>query len=193
MDDIPLRPDCLRALLVHAGRCVRACVTGDDVASSPCPDPALLEARGVFVTLRRGHELAGCIGFVRAPQSVWEAVARAAQASAREDPRFDAVRVEDLDSLEVEVSVLTTPVTMTAESFEPGRHGLILRARGQQGLLLPQVSTEHALDRNGFLAALCQKAAVPMGSWEEPGAELLGFEVQVVQARLRDLPRTSPE
>lgn len=193
MDDIPLRPDCLRALLVHAGCSVRACVTGEGLATSPCPDPALLASRGVFVTLRRGHELAGCIGFLRAPQSVWEAVARAARAAAREDGRFDAVRVEDLDSLEVEVSVLTTPVTMTAESFEPGRHGLVLRVHGQQGLLLPQVATEHALDRDGFLAALCQKAMLPMGSWKEPGAELLGFEVQVVQARLRDLPRTSPE
>lgn len=189
MQTASLRPESLRALLVYAGAVVRACATDREIPARPCPDAALLAANGVFVTLRRAGELAGCIGFVRSHDSLWEAVAKAARAAATEDPRFERIGAEELDVIEVEVSVLTEPVTIGAEEFEPGRHGLLLRAHGGQGLLLPQVAIEHDLDRAGFLAALCRKACVPPAAWRHPGAELLGFEVQCVRADLRDCER----
>lgn len=172
----------LQRLLVRAAEVVQATANARELSARSCPDSELYRPRGVFVTLRRSGELAGCIGFTEPPTSVWQLVERAARAAAAEDTRFRPIETRDLAELVVEVSVLTTPVPTTAESFEPGLHGLVLRAHGVRALLLPQVAVEHELDRVGFLEALCHKAGVPTRTWKEPSTELLAFEAQVVAA-----------
>ncbi len=57
-----------------------------------------------------------------------------------------------------------------------GRHGLLLELRGRKGLLLPDVPIHYGWDREGFLAALCQKAGLPKEAWRDPDVSLLGFE-----------------
>jgi AMMECR1 domain-containing protein len=66
-----------------------------------------------------------------------------------------------------------------------GRHGLLLRSGRRAGLLLPQVATEHGLDREAFLEVLCEKAALPPGAWGAPGAELRAFTVQRTATTIR--------
>ncbi len=66
---------------------------------------ALLKPCGVFITLRRGRRLRGCIGQVTAVTSLAESVAYCARAAALEDPRFEAVRADEVNDLEIEISV----------------------------------------------------------------------------------------
>lgn len=97
----------------------------------------------VFVTLRNADgTLRGCIGttFPTQPDVVAE-TARSAVLAASRDPRFPAVAPEELEDLDIEVSVLLPeePVGDLAE-LDPDRYGVVVRdGRGRQGLLLPDV------------------------------------------------------
>ncbi|MEM2921637.1 MAG: TIGR00296 family protein [Candidatus Bathyarchaeia archaeon] len=87
--------------------------TGERIDLREPPDWTRDE-RGVFVTLRkvvpgRGHELRGCIGYPEPVMPLHKALISAALASALEDPRFPEVRLQEMDSITVEVSVLTKP------------------------------------------------------------------------------------
>jgi AmmeMemoRadiSam system protein A len=97
----------------------------------------------VFVTLRSPDgNLRGCIGSVRAIElDVAAETARSAVLAATRDPRFDCVRLEELEALLIDVSVLLPeePISDVAE-LDPSRYGVIVRdANGRQGLLLPEV------------------------------------------------------
>jgi AmmeMemoRadiSam system protein A len=166
-------------LLGVARSAVRA--AADARLYDPAPEPPV-DVQGVFVTLRRrqDHDLRGCIGSLRpATEGLPRLVADAARSAALRDPRFPQVRPGEVDALSLEISVLGPLAPIAPHEVEVGRHGLVLRARGRSGLLLPQVPAEHGLDRGGFLEALCRKAGVPPGTHAQPGAELLGFEAEV--------------
>jgi AmmeMemoRadiSam system protein A len=154
------------------------------LAREPAPEPSarLQEKRGAFVTLRTraAHELRGCVGFVEPRFALIETVARAAEAAAFHDGRFEPVRASELAGLVIDVSVLSPPQPIRAEDVVVGRHGLILRHAGRSGLLLPQVPGELGWDREAFLEATCRKAGLASGAWKEAGAQLLGFTAVVI-------------
>jgi AmmeMemoRadiSam system protein A len=154
----------------------------------PPPAPAdddLQERRGVFVSLHsRGH-LRGCLGHVEADLPLAVATCMMAEAVTAQDPRFAPVRPDELDGLDVEVSVLSPLRPIAPDEVVPGRDGLMIRRGRRAGLLLPQVATECGMDRPAFLEALCHKAMLAPGSWRDPASELLGFTVQRVATRIR--------
>jgi AmmeMemoRadiSam system protein A len=147
----------------------------------PEPAPELTLAGAAFVTLRRraDDELRGCIGTLEARGLLTDVVERMAVAAATQDLRFPCVTAEELPLLAVEISVLTPPVPIAAEQVQPGVHGLIVRAAGRSGLLLPQVATDHGWDRETFLAQTCVKAGLPRDGWKDPRATLLAFTAVV--------------
>lgn len=149
----------------------------EPVPAAPA-DAALLEPRGVFVSLHVRGRLRGCLGHVEADLPLVQATATMAAAVTREDPRFPPARPDELGGLEVEVSVLSPLRAIAPGEVVPGRDGLMIRQGRRAGLLLPQVATEHRMDRLAFLDALCQKAMLPPGAWRDPAAELRGFTVQ---------------
>ncbi len=143
------------------------------------PDWAeLRETRGVFVTLHARDHLRGCLGHIQADLPLLVATAEMAAAVTKDDPRFSPVRTDELAGLHVEVSVLSPFRPIAPDEVVVGRDGLMIRRGRFAGLLLPQVATEHRLDRAAFLRALCQKAMLPDDAWREPGTELLGFTAQ---------------
>lgn len=177
----------LQLLLRRAARVCVACLRGDEVPVERCPERRLESRAGAFVTLTRKGALAGCIGYLQSPLSLWETVAEAAQAAALQDSRFERIPGEALGECAIELSVLSESRPITPEAIEPGRHGLIIDCAGRRGLLLPQVATEHGLDREGFLDALTRKAALPPHAWEREDCTLESFEAQVVGGALLKL------
>ena len=146
----------------------------------PAPTPRLREELGAFVTLKTGHRLRGCIGYIQGQGPVWDTVARMAKAAAFEDPRFAPLRPDEFERLDIEISILS-PVSECTDpaAIEIGRHGLIVRKGGRSGLLLPQVATEWKWDRETFLAHTCLKAGLPENAWKSGGCSLLWFEAEV--------------
>ena len=134
---------------------------------------------GAFVTLHRGRELRGCIGRVEADEPLEGVIARCAVAAATADPRFPPVGAAELAELSIELSLVgpLEPVT-DLSSIEVGRHGLVVEMGYRRGLLLPQVATEWAWDRDAFLAHTCEKAGLARDAWRH-GAKVWRFEAEV--------------
>lgn len=133
---------------------------------------------GVFVTLnkqdRGSHSLRGCIGMPYPVKPLTEAVIDSAVNAALNDPRFPPVSLKEMDSIIVEVSILTPPEELDVEvprdipdRIEVGVDGLIVSRGNQQGLLLPQVAVDWGWDAEEFLTQCCLKA------WLQPDAWLL--------------------
>ena len=164
----------------------RSAVTGA-IAGKPTPVPGsedlqeLPEASGAFVTLKRNGQLRGCIGTLECRGPLAEEIARVAVSAAREDPRFDAVRPEELDDLDVEVSVLGPLEEIDPRdpsAIEIGRHGLVVEQGHRRGLLLPQVATEWGWHREQFLSHTCTKAGLAPDCWQR-GAKVYRFAADV--------------
>jgi AmmeMemoRadiSam system protein A len=150
-------------------------------------DPALTQCAGAFVTLTRRGKLRGCIGHVNAEMALYRAVQQMAIAAATTDPRFPPLRPDELEDLEIEISVLS-PVQRirNIEDLEAGKHGLIITKGRHRGLLLPQVAVEHRMNRYAFADAVCWKAGLLPGFWRL-GATMEVFTAEVFGKTFRQL------
>lgn len=141
---------------------------------------ALREPCGAFVTLHLDGELKGCIGYLEAVGTLIETVQEAAEKAALEDYRFNPVSKEELENIEIEISVLT-PLKLIRETneIEIGKHGLMIHLGYNRGLLLPQVATEHGWDRETFLNQTARKAGLSPGAWKDPSAKIFCFTAEI--------------
>lgn len=169
-----------RSLLRAAREAIAAHLSGRKAWLPPATG-GLGAACGAFVTLRRlaDEELRGCVGQMEASEPLLETVAEMAVAAATRDGRFAPVSASELDSLRIEISVLSPLAPIDPADVEVGRHGLLLRCGDRRGVLLPQVPVEYGWDREAFLAHTCEKAGLPPDTWRRPGVELLGFTATV--------------
>jgi AmmeMemoRadiSam system protein A len=138
----------------------------------PFPElPELQRPGATFVTLKRRGALRGCIGSLAAYRPLLEDVRENARRAAFSDPRFLPLTADELPTLRVEVSLLSTPSPLScadeAEALaqlRPGIDGLILSEHGQRATFLPQV-WEDLPEPRQFLAHLKQKAGLPPDHW----------------------------
>ncbi len=85
------------------------------------------EPRGVFVTLNSGM-LRGCIGYPYPTMKLKDAIIDAAISAAVYDYRFPPVNVSELDTITIEVTILTQPERIhSAEEIMVGKHGVIIK------------------------------------------------------------------
>ena len=143
-------------------------------------DDVLRRPAGAFVTLKKGDDLRGCIGSIRAVEALYRAVSSSAISAAFRDPRFRPVRREELPHLRYEISVMgPIEVVRDAEEIAVGRDGLIITRGRSAGLLLPQVATEYGWDRLTFLRQTCVKAGLPPESWRAEDCRIEKFAAEV--------------
>ncbi|MEM4222264.1 MAG: AmmeMemoRadiSam system protein A [archaeon] len=145
----------------------------------------LEEKKGVFVTIYKGKELRGCIGYPY-PDKLGKILGRAA-AGACTDPRFPPLSEDELDKIRVEVTLLEKPKEFKCKKeeipkkIEIGKHGLIVEQGFLSGLLLPQVAVEENMSPEEFLDATCWKAGLPPGCWLDPKTKVYYFEGKVLK------------
>ena len=143
--------------------------------------PELSRPSGLFVTLRKGAALRGCIGRIQTAEPLAKSLPKVAVDAAVHDGRFAPVSAEELPDLRVEVSVLTPPAPVThPDEIVPGRDGVVLEYQGHSGVFLPQVWEETGWTRIEFLRELAsQKAGLPPDAWQQ--AALSIFQAQVFE------------
>ena len=124
-----------------------------------------------FVTLKLDGQLRGCIGSLSPERPLARDVASNAFAAAFSDPRFPALRGEELDRLDIEISVLgpTRPMGVGSEAellaaLRPGTDGLILVCGSHRATFLPQVWAQLP-EPQKFLDQLKQKAGLDANYW----------------------------
>lgn len=140
----------------------------------------LKEKRAVFVTLKRYGQLRGCIGRIVADKPLCESVVQVAIDSAVSDPRFSKVTADELDSISIEISVMS-PFTKVEnlDEIKVGTHGLMIKKGFSSGLLLPQVPTEYGWDKKAYLEQLCRKAGLDYEDYLKDDTEIYKFSAQV--------------
>lgn len=168
-----------RALLELARASIRRYLEKKKRGEAAVADPLLKERRGAFVTLEVDGNLRGCIGYPLPVKPLAETIQEMAVAAASQDYRFEPLRLEELDRLKIEISVLSLPRPVHApEEVEVGKHGIIISKGHHKGLLLPQVPGEYGWDRTTFLSHGCLKAGLAEDEWKK-GVEIEVFTAQV--------------
>ncbi|MFC1589603.1 AmmeMemoRadiSam system protein A [Pseudomonadota bacterium] len=133
-----------------------------------------LRAKGAtFVTLQKHGELRGCIGMLEPVRPLAEDVAHNAYAAAFSDPRFPPLRKDELEQLDIHISILGTPEKMLFDSeddllrqIEPGVDGLIMEKGRHRGTFLPSVWKQLPEARD-FLNHLKIKSGLPENYWSD--------------------------
>ncbi|MCK4533874.1 AmmeMemoRadiSam system protein A, partial [bacterium] len=144
-------------------------------------DEILKEKRGTFVTLHKNDKLRGCIGNMVGQKALWKTVRDMVIESALNDSRFSPVTKEELNQIDIEISVLTPLERVDdVEKIIMGKHGVIIKKGFRQGVFLPQVADETGWSREEFLSALCShKAGLPVDAWKDKDVEIYIFSAQV--------------
>ena len=134
---------------------------------------------GAFVSLHEHGRLRGCIGHFGEDIPLHEIVVEMAHAAAFEDPRFSPVRREELDEIDIEISVLTPMRRINSlDEFELHRHGIYIRKGYRSGTFLPQVADEVDWTKEEFVGHCSQdKAGLGWNGWRN--AELYVYEAIV--------------
>jgi len=134
---------------------------------------ALRLERATFVTLRREGRLRGCIGTLEADSPVAVSVADSAFKAAFRDSRFPPLEREELDEVEIHISILSPlePVEFRSEEdlvheLRPGIDGLLLHDGVFRGTFLPTVWEGLSQPRQ-FLRELKRKAGLPPDYWSD--------------------------
>jgi uncharacterized protein len=176
-------------LLFIARESIRSYLMDRRVMGVPENTPKVLKQNmGVFVTIHRDKELRGCIGYPEPIKPLVSAVIEVAISAATRDPRFDPIRIEELDKVEIEVSVLTKPQLIKVEKPENyigrikiGEDGLIVENGFYKGLLLPQVAVEWGWGPEEFLCNTCMKAGLSPDCWCEEATMIYSFQSLIFQ------------
>jgi len=173
-----LKDDTKQALLQIARDAVKEHLKG--AAYTPPARPSLDFTQGAFVTVTKDGELRGCIGPIRPREPIANTIAAMAVQAAFEDPRFEPIRDDEVDSLEFEISILS-PLKRVHDlnEIEVGKHGLLIKLDWHSGLLLPQVATDNNWGLIEFLEQTCLKAGLPKNAYKDKFAEIYAFTAVV--------------
>ena len=163
-------------LLQLAREAIAARLRGTDIAAElvAISQAAPFDQTGAsFVTLKKEHQLRGCIGTLEAHRPLGKDVIHNAQAAAFSDPRFTPVSADELQQLQLQISILTQPQPLPAMPEEqllnfltPGRDGLVLHEGSHRATFLPAV-WESLPKPQHFLQELKRKAGLPSEYWSE--------------------------
>jgi AmmeMemoRadiSam system protein A len=147
-------------------------------------NPGLREKRACFVTLTLDGRLRGCIGHLEAIQPLYKDVIENAVSAAFDDPRFPPLGEEELDRVEIELSILGKPVDLDykdahdlVKKLSPGKDGVILRKGAYGATFLPQVWDQIKTPED-FLSHLCAKAGLDLGEWRKGKLEIQTYSVE---------------
>lgn len=177
MADVYLPAGSQRRLIKTARQTLEAITRGEQYGEPSESDPHLESVNyGAFVTLFNQNLLRGCVGTCTPSSGLSRVVIEMTEAAARHDRRVKPVCIDELDSIQIHISVIS-PLDPTDHplDLEIGKHGLLIARRHKRGVLLPQVAVEHGWDASAFLEHTCRKANLPSNAWRWPGTQISLF------------------
>lgn len=166
-------------LLEVARKSIMGAVSGEPEEIPTSSAPVMNEKRGAFVTLEKDGSLRGCIGFVEAYKPLVETVSEMAASAATQDPRFPEVSADEVESIDIEISVLSPfRIISKPDEISVGKDGLLIKKGFNSGLLLPQVASRYKWDSITFLEQTCIKAGLESDEWKED-SEIYAFTAEI--------------
>ncbi len=160
-----------------------------DLVAAAVKDKAVEARCGTFVTLKIAGQLRGCIGSLAAEESIVDGVKHNAVNAAFHDPRFSPVTVEEIEDIDIEISILTNPQPLEyidsvdlISKLRVNVDGVILKKGLAGATFLPQVWEELPRPEN-FLLHLCVKAGLSADAWKNTKLEISTYQVQYFEEK----------
>ena len=148
--------------------------------------PEFVLPKATFITLKKDGNLRGCIGSLVAHRELYNDLVINAQKAAFEDPRFKPLSIEELDKVNIEISILSDAILQKYDSIEDlksniqvGRDGIILKYKEKQSTFLPQV-WEDIPNFENFFAQLSRKGGFDISCLSD-GALVYKYQVQKIK------------
>ena len=139
---------------------------------------------GTFVTINSEDRLRGCIGNLSSQGTVLEGIRENAINAAFHDPRFPPLSESELDSIDIEISILSAPRLLDyknsddlIDKLKVYVDGVILKKGFSSATFLPQV-WKQLPGKEEFLSHLCLKAGLAANEWQKGELEVLTYQVQ---------------
>lgn len=138
----------------------------------------LNEQAGVFVSVYVNGELRGCIGNFAKDETLNDLVQRMA-VSAACDRRFENLHYDELENMELEISVLSPLKKIDSiDEIELGKDGIFIKKGFNSGTFLPQVAQKTGWNPEEFLGHCSRdKAGLGWDGWKD--AELYTYEAVI--------------
>ncbi len=134
---------------------------------------------GAFVSLSANHKLRGCIGRFAPEKPLFKIVQELARAAAFNDYRFTSVTKAEMNSVNIEISVLTPLKKInSADDLILGTHGIYMVKGPYSGTFLPKVAESKGWNKEEFLGHCAKfKAGIGWDGWKD--ADLYTYEALV--------------
>jgi len=128
---------------------------------NPSKLPQILKEKlGAFVTLHEDSKLRGCVGRFEPNQPLYEIIIDMAISASRYDTRFQPVTEEELNKINIEISILTPRQKIdSVDEIVVGKHGIYVEYGGKNGTYLPQVATDMGWNAEEFFRSCCEEKA----------------------------------
>jgi MEMO1 family protein len=138
----------------------------------------LNEITGAFVSIYVDGKLRGCIGGFARENTLNDVVQQMA-VSASCDRRFSSIEPEELDKMELEISVLSPLKKIESiNEIELGKHGVYIKKDINTGTFLPQVAAKTGWNLEEFLGHCSRdKAGIGWDGWKD--ADIFIYEAIV--------------
>ncbi len=166
-------------LIAIAKKAIISKINGENFSLTDIP-PDLMYPGACFVTLTVNGKLRGCIGSLSAHRPLAEDIKENAISAAFADNRFLPVTKQELEKIDIEVSILSQPFDLEYNNISEllaqikSDMGIILNYQNKTATFLPQV-WQDIPDKVEFLEALAQKAGLKNDDWKH--AKMKGYYV----------------
>jgi AmmeMemoRadiSam system protein A len=131
---------------------------------------------GVFVTLKIGGTLRGCIGQFTSSKPLGTILPQVTGVAAFRDPRFKPLTFNELPEIRLSLSLLSPDKPIPSwQEIKLGQQGIILEAHGRRSVFLPEVPIEQGWNLETTLSALSTKAGLAPQVWQQPDAKFRVF------------------
>lgn len=145
-----------------------------ETAEDTAEDTAWLQQKAAcFVTLIQQGQLRGCIGTLEAHRPLLQDVKSNANAAAFHDTRFSPLTSAELNTTEIEISLLSSMQALNfsneqeaLKQLQPGIDGLVFEFGRYRSTFLPQV-WQQLPTTTEFMAHLKQKAGLSPDFWAD--------------------------
>ena len=116
----------------------------------------LNQKAGVFVSIHKLGNLRGCIGTILpVKENIAEEIIDNAISAATRDNRFKKITTDELDYLDINVDVLTSPEPIKSkDELNVKKYGVIVSSGYKRGLLLPDLDGIDNIDQQVRIAAM---------------------------------------
>lgn len=138
---------------------------------------------GVFVTLLKGKEFRGSMGYPQGTYPLADAVVKAARDAAFSDPRFKAVKKSELQKLRIRIDVLSRFKHTSMKGIRPQKNGIYIEYGLFKGLQLPEDAKKFKWTARQAVENALRKAGLAPEMWKDRNLRIYRFTTQRLEEK----------